>query len=83
MFDNAMSALARCNNDGVAKFSRFLGWPFYSDTPEVRLGIFAIRRGDNKFLGPIAIGEDSRWVPDEGYRLLTVICNSELELEVC
>ena len=78
-----MSSLARSNDDGIAKFRRFLRRPFYFDTLEVRQGpISVIGSTDSKFLGPITGGEDSRWVPDESYRFPAVIGDLQLELEV-
>ena len=82
LFDITMSTLARSNDDGVAKFCRFLWWPFYSNTLEARQGLPAVRSYDNEFLGSITGGEDSRRVPDESYRFITMICNLEMELEV-
>jgi hypothetical protein len=82
MLDSSNSSFARTNDDSIANFSRFLRRPFYFDTLEVRQSVFAIGGVDNEFRGSITGGEDSRRVLEESYRFLTIIGDTQVDLEV-
>ncbi len=82
VIDWSNSRFARSEDDGHAKFSRSQRRKLYFDSLESRLVLSTIGRANRKFWGPIGGREDSRGVPDEGYRFGTMIRDGYLELKM-